>query len=657
MFSALRKSLAEVVLTGATVTGVASTPGHRRGSFGSGALCGRTALSTEPISSGPATTASRWKGIPTRIWTAGTMLTTQFVVPQQIIRVRDSLTVAWLAWGVVGVAWGITYELIHLGGEWEPLVFTALRFTVAALILLAFTPLLDRRRLVSSQGLGRLVAAGVLMFVTGNGFVVCGTPRRMRVPVDEHSTERIHPMTSQPSHSHQHHHIRARRPPRHPSTRRRSGLVLLGLIVALGTPSLAWGSSQDEPTGIEASKQDRQRYLGLAQLFTPRDTSTLDLLAGPVEQLTFDPSNEVTCEYHTPGMRLGGATAKFLCRIGNAIYKVKYLPSAVYGTASGTHRTGDREIYGELAATRLFWALGFGADRVFLARVRCHGCPASPHDGPNEQEQRTGAYRRSVRPIGVAAIEQRVEGTTIDAAGDEGWTWSELHTLAGRFGASTASAAPATGQGWSPATREQVEALQLLQVFVQHGDCKPEQQRLVCLPGGVVPHTPGAAARAGRDASSQDANVEVEGDGPAYECRSPFALIDDLGATFGGAGKFTGSGAKMSLSHWAKKPVFDEDAYSHTGGVCRGVLAPSASCSGGVGNPAITEAGRQFLLNRLQQLSDAQIHDLFVAARVTDFCDDPAKCGVEAWVAVFKDKVRQIAAHPCRGPASEGTRF
>jgi hypothetical protein len=39
-----------------------------------------------------------------------------------------------------------------------------------------------------------------------------------------------------------------------------------------------------------------------------------------------------------------------------------------------------------------------------------------------------------------------------------------------------------------------------------------------------------------------------------------------------------------------------------------------------------------------------------VAARVTDLCDDATECGVEAWVAVFKDKVRQIETHPCRGP-------
>jgi hypothetical protein len=182
---------------------------------------------------------------------------------------------------------------------------------------------------------------------------------------------------------------------------------------------------------------------------------------------------------------------------------------------------------------------------------------------------------------------------------------------------------------------------------VQHGDCKPEQQRLVCVPGGAVRRTSGGL--------SQDLDADQEADGPGYVCQSSFALIDDLGATFGGAGAFTGSGAKMSLSHWAKKPVFDPATYRETGGACRGVLTPSMSCSGGIENPVITEAGRQFLLNRLQQLSDAQLHDLFVAARVTDFCDDAADCGVEAWVAVFKDKVRQIATHPCRD--SLPTRF
>jgi hypothetical protein len=281
--------------------------------------------------------------------------------------------------------------------------------------------------------------------------------------------------------------------------------------------------------------------------------------------------------------------------------------------------------------------------------VTCQGCPASPHDGPDEREQRTRAYTRSVRPIGVALIEQRFEGATIAAGGKEGWTWSELHQHAGRAHASTEPLARPAFAGGAPSVREQAEALQLLQVFVQHGDCKPEQQRLVCLPGGAVPRESGAAAKASSDAHPQDTDADEESDGPGYVCQAPFALVDDLGATFGGAGAFTGSGAKMSLSNWAKTPVFDPSTDRGTGGACRGVLKPSMSCSGGIPNPVITEAGRQFLLNRLQQLSDAQIHDLFVAARVTDFCDNAAECGVEVWAAVFKDKVRQIAAHPCGG--------
>ena len=440
---------------------------------------------------------------------------------------------------------------------------------------------------------------------------------------------------------------------RHPShsqreTHRRPVLVLTAAIVFLCIPSAAWGAAQDGPTRLAVSKQERLHQLEQAQILIDRETGTLDLLTGPIDGLTFDPATVVACEYHLPGARLGGATPKFLCRVGGTVYKVKYLPSAHYGTTSKNGRSADREIYAEVAATRLFWALGFGADQVFLTTVICHGCPASPHDGPNEREQRTRAYSRSVRPIGIALIERRFAGLPIAAGGSEGWTWSELHQHAGRADASTPPLAAPESANRGPSIREQAEALQLLQVFVQHGDCKPEQQRLVCLPGGAVPRSSDAATRSSTVGHSPDADDDEAAGGLGHVCQSPFALVDDLGATFGGAGAFTGSGAKMSLSNWAKKPVFDETTYRTTGGVCRGVLAPSMSCSGGIENPLITEAGRQLLLNRLRQLSDAQLRDLFVAARVTDFCDDAAECGVEAWVAVFKDKVSQIATHPCR---------
>lgn len=198
---------------------------------------------------------------------------------------------------------------------------------------------------------------------------------------------------------------------------------------------------QDGPTRLDVSKQERLQQLSRAEVFVDRETRTLDLRAGPVDGLAFDPATVVACDYHLPGSRLGGATLKFLCRVGSTTYKVRYLPSARYGTASQKGRSPDCEIYAEMAATRLFWALGFGADRVFLTNVTCHGCPASPHDGPDEQERRTRAYSRSVRPIGIALIEQRFEGATIAAGGQEGWTWTELHQHAGRAPAPTGHSA------------------------------------------------------------------------------------------------------------------------------------------------------------------------------------------------------------------------
>ena len=436
-------------------------------------------------------------------------------------------------------------------------------------------------------------------------------------------------------------------------TQQRIGLAVAGLMLIVVSPLLGTAPpdlDSDLPRVIEpVSDLDRVRYLRLARVWTERHTNELDLIAGPVEGLPFDPSREVTCDYHTPGVELGGATPKFLCRIGTEVFKVKYLPSERYGTARPRGRSPDREIYAELAGTRLFWALGFGADRVFLAGLRCNGCPASPHDGPTERERRTDRYRRSARPLGIVLIERRFDGVAIEESSDQGWKWTELDAFVGRPTSATARLGSNPAGSWVPARRAHVDALQLLQVFVQHGDCKPEQQRLVCLRDGVVRREPGSDWPADPDEDSRDS---ADDDGVGYACRQPYAIVDDLGATFGGAGSFTRSSAKMSLKHWAEKTVFDMEYYRDTGGLCRGVLNTSNACSGGIEDPAITEAGRQFLLERLSLLGDRQIHDLFVAARVADLCDDPEECGVEAWVATFKDKVRQIVAHPCRSPAS-----
>src|SRR5205085_9732127 len=104
--------------------------------------------------------------------------------------------------------------------------------------------------------------------------------------------------------------------------------------------------------------------------------------------------------------------------------------------------------------TRLLWALGFGADRMYSVRVVCHDCPTR--------------FNGMTTPAGdqifdPAAIEHKMNGAEFRP--DDGWTWDELELVS---------------EEADGATRAQVDALKLLAVFMQHTDSKREQQRLMC---------------------------------------------------------------------------------------------------------------------------------------------------------------------------------
>jgi len=70
-------------------------------------------------------------------------------------------------------------------------------------------------------------------------------------------------------------------------------------------------------------------------------------------------------------------------------------------------------------------------------------------------------------------------------------------------------------------------------------------------------------------------------------------------------------------------------------------------------NPVISEEGRALLAGRMKQLSDAQIADLFRAARVdrlhqtmADGSSGRREVTVEDWVQLFKAKREEITKHP-----------
>ncbi len=89
---------------------------------------------------------------------------------------------------------------------------------------------------------------------------------------------------------------------------------------------------------------------------------------------------------------------------------------------------------------------------------------------------------------------------------------------------------------------------------------------------------------------------------------------------------------------------------------CRGNLTVLLSArGGGRGHPRVSEAGRQFFLAQAGRLTDAHVHAVMQAARVDQIADsvwhDPrtgvSSTGAAAWVAVWRDKMAQIAARTC----------
>ena len=289
----------------------------------------------------------------------------------------------------------------------------------------------------------------------------------------------------------------------------------------------------------------------------------------------FAPLSTVTCDYVEK--RQSGTAPKFFCAVapGDEV-KVKY-------------GRNNLEVYAEVAATRLLWALGFGADRMYPVRVVCRGCPADPAVD--------ATHKLDEVAFDIAVIERKMPGKTMETRPDEGWAWADLdHIADGTEGS---------------AQRVHRDALKLLAVVLQHTDSKPRQQRLTCLPG--------------------ESAVETD-----RVCDEPFMMLNDVGLTFGRANMWNRnrlSGA--NFNRWAGIRVWKDPRR------CVGKL--SGSLKGTLTDPMISEAGRKFLADLLVQLSDAQLHDMFEVARF----GQRGGASVDQWVAAFRNKRDEIVGVTC----------
>lgn len=284
-----------------------------------------------------------------------------------------------------------------------------------------------------------------------------------------------------------------------------------------------------------------------------------------------------------------GYSPKFRCVLpGGEVLKVKY-------------GWNSREVRTEVAATRLMAALGFGADRMSVVeRVRCFGCPPYPHEKLAWFNALLIDYARH-RDFDYVSIERPLPGRVLETPSLEGWRWDELARID-----------PARGGS----SRAEVDALRLMAVFLANWDLKAANQRLTCLAAEPAPGQPPGAE-------------------PAADpgCARPLAFMQDLGTSFGPH--------SMNLETWSGRPVWTDPA------TCFVSMKGLPFDGGTFVDARISEAGRSFLAERLTALSDRQLHDMFVAARFHDFpWDHPEEGDIGRWVAVFRDRVRQIAQRP-----------
>ena len=329
------------------------------------------------------------------------------------------------------------------------------------------------------------------------------------------------------------------------------------------------------------SNDDRRDAISRAQVWAATDIPSLDLKAGPQDVKAYSPDETVACEYVE---RKVVSTPKFWCEVSPGppkdVVKVKY------GEQNG-------EVYGEVAATRLLWALGFGADRMYPVKVECRGCADDPI---KDQSKKKGEHL-----FDPAALERPFPGKEMESHPDSGWSWTELNSVD-----ETRGGAPVA----------QRDALKLLAVFMQHTDSKPAQQRLVC----------------------RDAVIDAPADAAVHDgCAHPFMMINDVGRTFGKANLLNkDEPGSVDLKAWTSMAIWKDK----TGCVAN----MPKSWSGSLENPRISEGGRKFLADLLTQLSDQQIHDLFDVSRVTRRQPNTT---LDDWVNAFKQKRDQIVSRSC----------
>jgi hypothetical protein len=359
------------------------------------------------------------------------------------------------------------------------------------------------------------------------------------------------------------------------------GIALL--IAAVGLVVFGRRPDAGESVSAVSVRNDALARAQVTRAAPPHEP--FDLGRNPPDVVTLGSDDLVECRYQP--FEANGTSPKFACTLsGGEVIKVKY--------------GRNPEIAAEVAATRLLEALRFGADRMYLIRrVRCYGCPSDPFriqqaaDLVRGQKLLTKATDFSTwSEFDWAAIERKGDVPEIAAPATEGWAWWELERVDARQGG---------------ASRAEIDALRLMAMFLAHWDNKSENQRLIC----------------------------QSGEPAAQPCRKPFALIHDLGATFGPR--------KADLAGWRSTRIWSDPA------TCATSMKALPHSGATYDDVSISEAGRRLLASRLSRLEEADIRKLVVGSRLAAFDGSEATGDeIRGWIDAFMGKIREISDRaPC----------
>jgi len=277
-----------------------------------------------------------------------------------------------------------------------------------------------------------------------------------------------------------------------------------------------------------------------------------------------------------------------------------------YRSADDPDPVYQREMYSEVAATRLLWALHYPVDRMYrVSRVHCHRCPPNPYtDRDPAAEGRYTAFEDVAIELRYGA--GRVEKYDKWLGG--GWSWGEeLHRL--RYG-------PAPEQ-FSPEQKMHFDGLVVLMNIVQQLSKPPHQNRLACVRGSIQQL------------------------GPYKLCPHTVLLVHDLGATFGRR-------QPDSLQGWREMPVWADPQ------TCEAALPDRTRDEFKVERYVIGRAGQEFILGLLDQLSDEHLRALFESAGFEHYDltlipadESQSNAIIDAWIAAFREKVEQVRGASC----------